>query len=128
MSASANSLASKISWKNYDVIDISDFLTLDIRAGTIVAAEPLAGARKPAYALRIDFGKELGQRASSAQITVRYTSDELIGTQVCAVINFAPKRIAGFVSEVLVLGMNDERGAVVLVRPQFSVPNGTRLY
>jgi tRNA-binding protein len=110
------------------VIDYDDFARVDVRAGTILAAEPLAGARRPAYALRIDFGPELGERRSSAQITTRYVVDELVGTQVCAVVNFPPKRIAGFESEVLVLGMADAEGAVVLVRPQTSVPNGSRLH
>jgi tRNA-binding protein len=110
------------------VIDYDDFARVDVRAGTILAAEPLAGARKPAYALRIDFGPELGERRSSAQITTRYVADELVGTQVCAVVNFPPKRIAGFASQVLVLGMADAEGAVVLVRPQASVPNGSRLH
>jgi tRNA-binding protein len=110
------------------VIAYDDFLRVDVRAGTILAAEPLPEARKPAYALRIDFGPEIGERRSSAQITGRYTMCELIGTQVCAVVNFPPKRIAGFESEVLVLGMDDEAGNVILVRPTFDVPNGGRLY
>lgn len=110
------------------MIAFDDFLKVDIRAGTILTAEPLEGARKPAFKLRIDFGPEIGEKMSSAQITVRHHTDELSGTQVCAVVNFAPKRIAGFVSEVLTLGMNDENGNVVLVRPQFPVPNGARLY
>lgn len=109
-------------------IAYDDFERVDIRAGTILRAEPLEGARKPAYKLRVDFGPQIGERNSSVQITVVYRADELIGTQVCAVVNFAPKRIAGFVSEVLVLGMNDLDGNVVLVRPQYPVPNGTRLY
>jgi tRNA-binding protein len=109
-------------------IAYEDFERVDIRAGTILEAEPLEGARKPAYTLRIDFGPEIGERRSSAQITVRHRAEELIGTQICAVVNFAPKRIAGFTSEVLTLGMNDADGYVVLVRPQFAVPNGTRLY
>jgi tRNA-binding protein len=110
------------------VIAYDEFLRVDVRAGTILSAEPLAGARKPAYALRIDFGTEIGERRSSAQITGRYTVEELIGTQVCAVVNFPPKRIAGFESQVLVLGMDDEAGNVVLVRPTHQVPNGRRLY
>ncbi len=109
------------------MIAYEDFLRVDVRAGTVRAAEPLRGARRPAYALRIDFGPELGERRSSAQITGRYDADELIGTQVCAVVNFPPKRIAGFASEVLVLGMADPDGNVVLVRPTFPVPNGARL-
>ena len=110
------------------MIAYDDFLRVDVRAGTVLAAEPLAGARKPAYALRIDFGPEIGERRSSAQITQRHAADELVGTQVCAVVNFPPKRIAGFESQVLVLGMDDENGNVVLVRPAFPVPNGKRLY
>ena len=110
------------------MIAYEDFRRVDVRAGTVIAAEPLAGARKPAYALRIDFGPELGERRSSAQITVRYAAAELVGTQVCAVVNFPPKRIAGFASDVLVLGMDDEDGNVVLIRPTVPVPNGARLY
>jgi len=110
------------------VIVYDDFQRVDVRAGTIVAAEPLPKARKPAYALRIDFGAEIGELRSSAQVTGRYAASELIGTQVCAVVNFPPKRIAGFESQVLVLGMDDEAGNVVLVRPSFPVPNGRRLY
>lgn len=110
------------------MIAFDEFLKVDIRAGTILDAQPLEGARKPAFKLRIDFGAEIGEKQSSAQITVRHRAEDLPGTQVCAVVNFAPKRIAGFTSEVLVLGMNDDRGNVVLIRPQFEVPNGTRLY
>ena len=110
------------------MIAYDDFLRVDVRAGTILAVEPLPKARKPAYALRIDFGPELGERRSSAQITGRYAPGDLLGTQVCAVVNFAPKRIAGFESEVLVLGMDDEAGNVILVRPASPVPDGRRLY
>ncbi len=110
------------------IIAYDDFERIDIRAGTVLGAEPLKGARKPAYKMRIDFGPGIGERTSTAQITLVYRADELIGTQVCAVVNFAPKQIAGFMSEVLVLGMNDLDGNVVLVRPQYPVPNGTRLY
>jgi tRNA-binding protein len=109
-------------------IHYNDFERVDIRAGTILSAEPLEGAHKPAYKMRIDFGPEIGERNSTAQITRVYSADELIGMQVCAVVNFAPKRIAGFMSEVLVLGINDLDGNVVLVRPQYPVPNGNRLY
>ena len=107
---------------------IDDFDRLDIRVGTVLDAQPLAGARKPAYALTIDFGAEIGVKASSAQITVHYAPDQLIGRQVCAVVNFPPRRIAGFQSEVLTLGMPDADGAVVLVRPDLAVPNGGRLF
>ena len=110
------------------MISYDDFLRVDVRAGTVLAAEPLAGARKPAYVLRIDFGAEIGERRSSAQITGRYTAHELVGTQVCAVVNFPPKRIAGVQSEVLVLGMDDADGNVIVVRPTYPVPNGRRLY
>ncbi len=110
------------------MIAFDDFLKVDVRAGTIVDAQPLEGARRPAFKLRIDFGPEIGEKMSSAQITVRHRAEELAGSQVCAVVNFPPKRIAGFTSEVLVLGMNDDEGNVVLIRPQFSVPNGSRLY
>ena len=110
------------------MIAFDDFLKVDIRAGTILDAQPLEGARKPAYKLRIDFGPEIGEKMSSAQITVRHRAEDLPGSQVCAVVNFAPKRIAGFTSEVLVLGMDDDEGNVVLIRPQFTVPNGARLY
>jgi tRNA-binding protein len=110
------------------MIPFDDFLKVDIRAGTVLSAEPLEGARKPAYKLRIDFGPEIGEKMSSAQITVRHRAEDLPGTQVCAVVNFEPKRIAGFRSEVLTLGMDDENGNVILIRPQFAVPNGTRLY
>jgi tRNA-binding protein len=109
-------------------ITYDDFAKVDIRAGTVLSAQPLEGVRKPAYKMRVDFGPEIGERDSSVQITVVYRADELIGSQVCAVVNFEPKRIAGFISEVLVLGMNDLDGNVVLVRPQYPVPNGTRLY
>jgi tRNA-binding protein len=109
-------------------IEFEEFERVDIRAGTILYAQPLEGARKPAYRLRIDFGPEIGERDSSAQLTEVYEAEDLRGAQICAVVNFAPKRIAGFVSEVLVLGMNDLEGNVVLVRPQYPVPNGSRLY
>lgn len=110
------------------MIDYDDFLRVDVRAGTVLAAEPLPKARKPAYVLRVDFGAEIGERRSTAQITVRYRADELVGSQVCAVVNFPPKRVAGVESEVLVLGMEDRDGHVVLVRPAQPVPNGARLF
>lgn len=110
------------------MIEYGDFEKVDIRVGTILAGEPLEGARKPAFKLRIDFGPEIGIKHSSAQITKRHRVEDLPGTQILAVVNFAPKRIAGFLSEVLVLGVSDADGNVVLVRPQFDAPNGSRLY
>ena len=107
---------------------LDDFERLDIRAGTVVDAQPFPEARNPALKLWIDFGGDIGVRRSSAQITLHYAPDQMIGRQVCAVVNFPPRRIAGFESEVLTLGMPDENGAVVLVRPDFAVPNGGRLF
>lgn len=104
------------------------FAALDIRTGTILSAEPLAGARKPAYRLRIDFGDAIGIKHSSAQVTQRYSAQALAGMQILAVVNFPSKRIAGFMSEVLVLGVPDAEGAVVLVTPHARVANGERLY
>jgi tRNA-binding protein len=105
----------------------ANFQSLDIRAGTVVSAEPFPEARKPAYTLRIDFGG-LGEKQSSAQITELYAAGELIGRQVLAVVNFEPKRIAGFKSECLVLGVDDADGNVVLLAPERPVPNGSRVY
>ena len=107
---------------------MADFDKLDIRAGTITDAQPFPGARKPAYQLWIDFGPGIGVKCSSAQITVHYTADQLIGRQVCAVVNFPPRNIGGFMSEVLTLGMPDADGSVVLMRPDFAIPNGGRLF
>ena len=109
-------------------ITFDDFMKVDIRAGTIVRTEPFPQARKPAYKLWIDFGPDLGQRTSSAQITKHYAADRLIGRQIAAVVNFPPKRIGPFRSEVLVLGFPDNGGEVVLVGPDLPVANGSRLF
>ena len=107
---------------------LDDFDRIDIRVGTVVDAQPYPEARNPAFKLWIDFGAELGVRQSSAQITVHYTPEQLIGRQVCAVVNFPPRQIGKFRSEVLTLGMPDAEGAVVLVRPDHMVPPGGRLF
>ena len=104
-----------------------EFFTVDLRVGTVVAAEPFPEARVPALKLEIDFGPEVGRRRSSAQITRRYDAASIVGRQVVAVVNFPPKRVAGYVSEVLVLGGVPEAGDVVLLAPDESVPNGTRI-
>jgi tRNA-binding protein len=111
-----------------NLISIADFQQVDVRVGRVLSAEPLEGARKPAYKLRIDFGPEIGVKQSSAQITVHYRPDDLIGQFVLAVVNFPPRRIAGFRSEVLTLGVPDANGDVVLIRPTTDVPIGGRLY
>ena len=103
-----------------------DFLKLDIRVGTILEAEVFAKAKRPAYKLKVDFGAELGVKRSSAQITQHYTPEELIGKQVLAVVNFPPRQIADFMSEVLVLGTYSE-GGVVLIAPDKTVKNGDKL-
>jgi tRNA-binding protein len=107
---------------------IEDFDRLDIRAGTIVDAQPFPEARKPSIRLWVDFGGTIGVKRSAAQITVHYAPDRLIGRQVMAVVNFPPRRIAGFESEVLVLGVPDETGAVVLLKPDLRVPDGGRMF
>ena len=106
----------------------ADFEKVDIRVGTVRAAQPLEGVRKPALRLEIDFGPEIGVKKSSAQITVHYTPEKLIGRQVAAVVNFPPRQIGKFMSEVLTLGFPDAEGAVVLIAPSKPVPNGSRLF
>jgi tRNA-binding protein len=109
-------------------ISFDDFLKVDVRVGIVLRAEPFPEARKPAIKLWIDFGPEIGEKKTSAQITVHYSPDALIGKQVLAVVNFPPRQIGKFMSEVLVLGMPDAGGAVVLVGPDQDVPLGGRLH
>jgi tRNA-binding protein len=111
-----------------DIASVTDFEKIDIRVGTIVDAQPFPEARRPAIRLWIDFGADVGQKTSSAQITGHYRPDQLIGRQVCAVVNFPPRQIGNFMSEVLTLGLPSEEGEVILIRPDFKVPDGGRLY
>jgi tRNA-binding protein len=109
-------------------IAFDDFLRVDIRVGRVIAAEPFPQARKPAFKLTIDFGPEIGIKRSSAQITENHPLDTLVGRQVLAVVNFPPRQIGPFMSEVLTLGVPDDNGAVMLIRPDRDVPVGGRLY
>jgi tRNA-binding protein len=109
-------------------ITYADFEAVEIRVGTIVDAQPFPEARKPAIRLWVDFGGAIGVKKSSAQITVHYSPDRLIGRQVVAVVNFPPRQIGPVLSEVLVLGVPDENGAVVLLRPDLKVPDGGRMF
>ena len=110
-----------------DLISFDDFLNVEIRVGTVVRAEPFPEARRPAIKLWVDFGGEIGERKSSAQITQHYQPEDLVGRQVIAVVNFPTKQIGPFMSEFLTLGLHDDDGHVVLVTPDKPVPNGARL-
>lgn len=109
-------------------ITYDDFARVDIRVGTIVEAAPLEGARKPAYRLLIDFGPEIGRKKSSAQITIHYRAEDLVGRQVAGVVNFPPRQIGKFMSEVLTLGFPAGDGSVVLIAPTQKVPDGGKLF
>jgi tRNA-binding protein len=109
-------------------ISFDEFLKVDIRVGTITAVEAFPEARKPAYKLTIDFGAEIGLKRSSAQITRHYKPEELVGRQVMGVVNFPPRQIGKFMSQVLTLGVPDSEGEVVLLQPSHPVPNGGRMY
>ena len=109
-------------------ITYDDFLNVDIRVGTVIRAEPFPEARKPAIKMWIDFGGEIGERKTSAQVTAHYTPEQLVGKQVMAVVNFPPRQIGPFMSEVLTLGVANERGEVVLVTPDSDAPDGSRLH
>ncbi len=111
-----------------DQISFEDFAKIDIRVGTIVKAEPFPQARRPALKLWVDFGGESGTKKTSAQLTAHYSPETLVGRQVAAVVNFPPKQIGKFMSEILVLGFPDSFGEVVLIAPEKPVPNGGRLY
>ena len=109
-------------------ITYDDFLKVDVRVGTITRVEPFPEARKPAYKLYVDFGPEIGERKSSAQVTHHYSAEDLVGRQVAAVVNFPPRQIGPFRSEILVLGFPDADGEVVMIEPNRPVPDGGRLF
>jgi tRNA-binding protein len=111
-----------------DTISWDGFERVDIRVGTVIQAEPYPEARKPAIKLWVDFGAEIGVKKTSAQLTLHYTPEALLGRQVAAVVNFPPRQIGKFMSEILVLGMPDAQGAVVLLAPDQMVPNGGRMF
>lgn len=110
------------------MVTIDDFLKIDVRVGTITDVQDFPEARKPAYKLTIDFGPEIGTKKSSAQIVKNYTKEQLLGRRVLCVVNFPPRQIGPFLSEVLTLGVPDSAGEVVLITPDTSVPLGGRLY
>ncbi len=109
-------------------ISYSDFRKVDMRVGQVLSAADFPEARKPAYRLEIDFGKEIGVKKSSAQLTKRYSKDALVGRRVIAIVNFAPKQIANFSSEVLVLGVDDGDGGIILLQPESDATPGTQVY
>ena len=109
-------------------ITFDDFMKVDIRVGRVIRAEPYPEARKPAIKLWVDFGPEIGEKKTSAQLTVHYTPEALVGRRVVGVVNFPPRQIGKFMSEVLVLGVPDEDGAVVLLNPDKDVPLGGRMF
>ena len=111
-----------------EIISFDDFLKVDIRVGTVIACDAFPEARKPAYKLRIDFGADIGVKKSSAQITEIYALDEVVGRQICAVVNFPPRQIGPFMSEVLTLGFAREDGAVALLTVDPTVPDGQRMF
>ncbi len=114
--------------RNIPQISFDEFLKLDIRAGTVISAEPFPEARKPAIKLWIEFAGTLGVKKSSAQITDHYHPDQLVGRQILAVVNFAPRQIGPFMSEVLVLGVSDDAGHIVLISPDMPVPDGSHMH
>ena len=109
-------------------IDFDDFMKVDIRVGTVLRAEPFPEARKPAIKMWVDFGEEIGVKKTSAQVTAHYSPEKLVGKQVMAVVNFPPRQIGKFMSEVLVLGLPDESGEIVLIGPDGPVPIGGRMH